>query len=259
VASILAHHRDAVAQEVKTTDKMGMTMLHYAAWSSKSAPEHLSPYFQPREPYSFMCRDKSGRSLVHLACQRGNAPLLRYLLDLPIDIGFGTRDVMGRSALHYAVRSRKRAESIIDLLVACGVDPRSTDVDGRSALHYAAGWNNVPALGKLVELCGPLALSDHDKDGMMPHMVACRSESLEATAFLAPETTNTAASGRAVDSLRQSVVLHCGRGLRNDKWSYIYTRQTFQLIFLAIFVTGFAWCAYCRPHIRNWNLKYVEI
>jgi len=259
VASILVHHRDAVAQEVKTTDKVGMTMLHYAAWSSKSAPEHLSPYFQPHEPYSFMCRDKSGRSLVHLACQRGNVPLLRYLLGLPIDVGFGTRDVKGQSALHHAMRSRKRVESIIDLLVARGVDPRSADADGRSALHCAAGWNNVPALERLVELCGPLALSDRDKDGMMPHGIACRSESLGAVAFLAPGTTNTAASGRAVDTLPQSAVLHCERGLRNDKWSYTYTRQPFHLICLAVFAMGVAWCAYYRLHVRNWNLRYVGI
>lgn len=180
--TILTRHREAVKEEAETRDASGMTILQYASWSSKSEPQHLNPYLQGCQAYTCIARDDTGRTLLHLAAQRGNCALLRYLLSLPTNAGLGARDASGQSVLHYAVYS-KRTETI-DLLLANGADSRVVDLKGRNLLHCAAKRNNVAAVRRLLEICGDRDIKACDVDKMTPGALAYRHKSFDAATLL---------------------------------------------------------------------------
>lgn len=180
--AILTRHHEAVKEEAETRDASGMTILQYASWSSKSEPQHLNPYLQGCQAYTCIVRDDTGRTLLHLAAQRGNRALLRYLLSLPANAGLGARDASGQSVLHYAVYS-KRTETI-DLLLAKGADPHVVDLKGRTLLHCAAKRNNVAAVRRLLEIFGDRDIKACDIDNMTPGALAYRHKSFDAASLL---------------------------------------------------------------------------
>jgi ankyrin repeat protein len=179
---ILTNHREAIDDEIMTPDTAGMTILQYAAWSSKSEPHHLVPYLQFDEIYSFLARDYAGRSLLHFAAQRGNIAILKYFLSLPLDVGLKSRDMSGQSVLHYAVHS-KRTEAI-DILVSNGADINAVDTKGRTVLHCAAARNNLAAIERVVALCGRSILHLRDQDGRTTAELAYRYKAFEAAECL---------------------------------------------------------------------------
>jgi ankyrin repeat protein len=182
VGMILANHREAIDDEIMAPDTAGMTILQYAAWSSKSEPQHLVPYLQFGEIYPFLARDYAGRPLLHFAAQRGNIAILKYLLSLPHDVGLKIRDTSGQSVLHYAVHS-KRIEAI-DFLVSNGADINAVDTKGRTVLHCAAARNKVAAIERVVALSGRNSLYLRDEDGRTPAELAYRYKAFEAVECL---------------------------------------------------------------------------
>jgi len=182
VGTILTRHHETVGEELLMRDASGMTILQYAAWSSQAQPQHLEPYIRNGDTSPFLGRDYAGRSLLHLAAQRGNISLLRYLLDVPTDLGLEIRDAMGQSVLHYAVHSRRT--EVIDMLLARGVGTGLVDSSGRTLLHAAARRNNLAAVKRVLEHCDVSILNSRDKDGMNPAELACRYKSLETASYL---------------------------------------------------------------------------
>jgi ankyrin repeat protein len=182
VGMILTNHREAIDDEIMTPDTAGMTILQYAAWSSKSEPQHLVPYLQFGEIYPILARDYAGRSLLHFAAMRGNMAILKYFLSLPHDVGLKIRDISGQSVLHYAVHS-KRTEAI-DFLVSNGADIDAVDTKGRTVLHCAAAKNNLAAIKRVVSLGGRGSLYLRDQDGRTPADLAYRYKAFEAAECL---------------------------------------------------------------------------
>lgn len=184
IGRLLQCHRDTVTEEISKRDCTGMTILQYAAWSSKSQPQHLEPYVHSTEGMAMLlARDNSGRSLLQFATQRGNVSLVRYLLSLPTDIGLETRDASGQSTLHYAVQS-KRSE-VIDLLLARSRNLPVVDGNGRTWLHAAATKNSLIAAKRVVRILGESSLNVKDERGMTPFDLARQCRALETAAYLA--------------------------------------------------------------------------
>lgn len=156
--------------EATTCDRYGMTLLHYIAWSSKSGPEHF--HSMKRQISHFAEADHEGQTALQFACQRGNVAILRFLLQLNIDIGIRRCDKMGRTAFHYAVQS-KRTE-VIDLIFFRDADIRAVDLRDRTVLHYAAMCNNLAAVKRVLELGGREDLLSVDIDGLTPAALANR-------------------------------------------------------------------------------------
>lgn len=182
VAAILTGHREAVSEEMAVRDAFGMTILQYAAWSSKSESRHLECYVQGGHAYACIARDGAGRTLLHFAAQRGNLALLSYLLDLPVNPGVEALDADGQTALHYAVHS-KRTEAI-DLLLMHGASPNAVDFKGRTLLHCAARRNNLVAARKVLELCGQRSVRARDRYGMTPAELAYQHKAYDVVALL---------------------------------------------------------------------------
>lgn len=111
--------------------------------------------------------DVEGRSLLHLAAQRGNVPVIEYLLDLNQGCNTKLRDRRGRTVLHYGVEN-KRAPQTLAILVSHGSDLWDRDCDGRSVLHHAAKFGNIPAIETLLALGMAYELCVADHTGMTP-------------------------------------------------------------------------------------------
>lgn len=195
IAMIISRHTEAI-DEALSRDNYGMTPLHYAAWSSKSGPEHLLQYAGADgedNKYPFAARDHNGRSILHFAAQRGNTAILKYLLRIGIDMGSGNRDGAGQTALHHAARSRKT--EAIDIIMSCGGDIHAVDSRGRTALHHAAMANNVASLTKLLELGGKEALLRADENGRTPAVLAKDRRAQSVMEFIRALCPNEAERG----------------------------------------------------------------
>jgi ankyrin repeat protein len=99
----------------------GMPLLHYMAWSSKTSLKIFWRYHKHGDVGLEMV-DVEGTSLLHLAAQRGNVPVIEYLLDLDQDNNTKLRDRRVRTVLHYKVEN-KRAPQTLAVLVSHGSDP----------------------------------------------------------------------------------------------------------------------------------------
>ena len=153
--------------DTTTQDYQGMTIMHYISRSSRSSPDDIAWCLDNTLPP----KDGLGRSILHLAAQRGNTILLRYLLSLPEAPKLATPDYMGQTLLHYAAESR-RVETI-DLLLSAGYgDIYVKDHKGRTPMHHAASRGNVDAVQKLIELGGEDLLKVPDEDRCTPFQVA---------------------------------------------------------------------------------------
>lgn len=98
--------------------------------------------------------DVTGKSMVHLAAQRGNIALLEHMLT---ELGprsaaiVNTPDHNRRTALHYATQST-RAGTVIKLLHDHGADFHVLDVNGHSVLQYASEHKRIEAVRVALEL-----------------------------------------------------------------------------------------------------------
>ncbi|XP_038710567.1 protein VAPYRIN-like isoform X2 [Tripterygium wilfordii] len=86
-----------------------------------------------RQPWSLDCRDKEGRTALHLAASKGNIRCAQVLLESGADKD--ARSINGRTALHRAAANGDR--SMVELLIEMGGDPTIEDDKGLSALDVA--------------------------------------------------------------------------------------------------------------------------
>lgn len=116
-------------------DCYGMTIMHYLAWSGYTSLETFKRCFQ-KCPMPATAVGKGGKTMLHFAAERGNIPIVEYLLKNYANEIIHIRDNTGGTAIHSAVRS-KRAARIIDTLVAYGADLWSENARQETALHCA--------------------------------------------------------------------------------------------------------------------------
>jgi ankyrin repeat protein len=173
VELILKYHSDCI--DIETEDDQGMTFFHYMAWSSRSSVEIARLYVENAAGAALLlARDRAGRIPLHLAAQRGNIPLVAYMLEIMVSkkIDLMQRDLMGRTAMHYALESKRTG--IITLLAEKGVSIHTADVLRRTPLHHAATKRHVGSLKVLLELGATDDLHAVDEKGRTPLDLARR-------------------------------------------------------------------------------------
>jgi ankyrin repeat protein len=181
VGAILQCHGDSIDGEAR--DGQGMTLLHFVAWSSKSEPRICRQYVERRsDSTGVWSRDNEGRSILHLAAQRGNAAMVKYILELLDEPNINCRDQHGRTALSYAAET-KRTE-VIEMLRAYGGTIRDIDYRGRTILHHAARRGNLAAVKKLVAHGGADDVWSTDKNGATPIQLAYQLGATPVIEFL---------------------------------------------------------------------------
>lgn len=168
--------------DLSTRDHRGMSLLHYLAWSSKTSKETFRRYHE-RSSLDLRTIDAEGRSMLHLAAQRGNVPVVEYLICAAKDFDMNQRDSRGRTVLHYAVEN-KRACDTLTALISHGADIWARDCHKQSALHHAAKLGNMPAVRALLALGMVDELHAVDCFGMTPWKLAAYHKTQEVLTFL---------------------------------------------------------------------------
>ncbi|KAL8917145.1 MAG: hypothetical protein Q9208_008114 [Pyrenodesmia sp. 3 TL-2023] len=203
VQQILRCHSDYL--DLSASDHDGMTLLHYLAWSSKTSSDDFHKYRQ-QSHLSLLDVNAEGQSVLHLAAQRGNLAIMRYIIQA--DGVFRTladlQDVRGRTALYSAVESKRGAEAVA-VLLSHGADIRARDHHGRSALHHAARQGRLTVVEGLVKALSPNMLDDlHIVDiaGKTPEMVATSCNAQHVAVFLQKEMAKSVKHGEAPTGTR---------------------------------------------------------
>lgn len=94
--------------EFSTIDCWGMSVLHYMAWSSKTPAELFESYYDEKQA-NMIGVDSKGRSLLHLAAQRGNRAIVGFLLSHSQKTGHYIGSQI-QAALDYAKGSKREQE-----------------------------------------------------------------------------------------------------------------------------------------------------
>ncbi|KAH7854376.1 hypothetical protein Vadar_013090 [Vaccinium darrowii] len=111
----------------------GWTDLHVAAAFDRTE-EILSLVRASEERRPLDCRDKEGRTPLHLAASKGNERCARVLAGAGADVNAASKD--GRTALYRAAANGDR--QMVELLIELGADPTISSMDrGRSAIDVA--------------------------------------------------------------------------------------------------------------------------
>lgn len=163
-------------------DHRGMNVLHYMAWSSKTSKETLKKFHELGN-FDLKQVDAEDRSLLHFAAQRGNVPVMEYILCATKHYNMNHADCRGRTALHYGTEN-KRASEILTLLISHGANVWPKDHEERSALHYAARLGNLPAVKTLLQYGMIEELRMTDCFGMTPLMISSYHKAHAVVMFL---------------------------------------------------------------------------
>lgn len=165
-----------------------MNLLHYLAWSSKTSEEFFRKYYE-HSTLSLRTVDAEGRSMLHFAAQRGNVPVIEYLIRAAKDFNINHSDNRGRTVLHYGVEN-KRACDTITTLISHGADIWARDCHERSALHHAAKKGNLPAVKRLLTFGMVDELRAADCFGMTPLQIAAHHKAHAVLTFLSEKESH---------------------------------------------------------------------
>jgi hypothetical protein len=120
------HKRDMV----NTVDCYGMTLLHAVADAGHD--EKIAPLVGYNVPIDGLFQ---GRTALHIATERGNASVVRKLIDVNADVTIKTPE--GHTALHIALLKTPLDDGLVSILLELDIF-HITDKSGRTALHLAA-------------------------------------------------------------------------------------------------------------------------
>lgn len=125
------------------TDNQGNTDLHLALLEgdTKKALRLME------EGANIRAINKAGKSLLHIASEKGNTTFLRALFELGEKALLEIRDKNGRTALHLA--SFNGQTSAMEILLKEGADVQAKDKWGNSPAHETVVKGQIPALGLL--------------------------------------------------------------------------------------------------------------
>ncbi|KEF58403.1 uncharacterized protein A1O9_06329 [Exophiala aquamarina CBS 119918] len=184
IESILRFHPEYI--DIEAEDEHGLTFFHYMAWSSRSSTKIARLYVEHGAGGALLsARDRAGRIPLHLVAQRGNIPLVAYMLEIMVSkkIELMQADLMGRTAMHYALESKR--SGVITLLAEKGVSIHTADSLGRTPLHHAVMQRHVGSLEGLLKLGAIHDLHAVYEKGRTPlHLAQRRKDASEVVRHL---------------------------------------------------------------------------
>lgn len=189
MSQILRYHMEEIDPWIQ--DHRGMTVMHYVSWSKLSQPHDISRHLQTSHvPFGdrsknaapLDLKDAQGRSLLHLAVQRGNLALTEYILSQSNVSTLMMPDFWGRTLLHYATESSR--VHVLKFLLENKFDMYAKDLKGRTILHHAAMTGNVNAVQHLLALGAGAQLDIKDKDNRTPLELAVQMRAKSVVDYL---------------------------------------------------------------------------
>ena len=139
-----------------------MTIAHYTTWTKQSTAADIKPFLGAQDAF-LSTKDVYGRTVLHLAAQRGNIALVVSLLQLTDWSVKQVQDNAGRTPLHYATESTR--VRVIDMLRDSGMRLDDVDIYGRTALHHSAAEGTLAAVKHLISMADERQLAREDSKG----------------------------------------------------------------------------------------------
>ena len=231
ISQLAQHCSDSMNDTTITPDAKGMTLAHYFSWTSTSSP---TDFQFPNLTKHLITRDAAGKTPLHFASQRGNIPVMKFLLSQYQNPATMQPDNEGNTALHEAVQS-SRAPAALALLLSHGFSIEQRNKEGHSVVQYAVLWGTVAAMETLF---GCLAWRDDDAKGMIA--LARKTENEEVEAWLLERGYGGDETGRGLGEA----------GLRRDvgpiefarvgRWRRIGKNMLIFIVTMTIVYTGVA-------------------
>lgn len=166
---------------VNEVDKIGWTLLHYAAWKGNSEAVR----FLIQKNAQIDAKDRLlGNTPFIVAISEGHLDVVKLLADLTADLNARGKD--DRAPLHYAVL--KRDLMILDFLVSRGADPNVSDKKGWTPLHYAANRGQLKIVEHLLDK--KVNINAGDRFGWKPIHHAASNGYLEVVRFLVDKSAD---------------------------------------------------------------------
>ena len=157
-------------------DNMGVTPLYYAVWSgSVELVEYLIT-----SHYNVLDTDSIGRTILHIACQKGNLTFVKHLVENYPSL-LSICDNAGVTPLQCTGWSG--SVELTEYLITSHTDLLETDSCGRNILHSACQEGKVTLVKHLIKHY-PVLLNMRDTDGMTALHRSGWSESIELIEYL---------------------------------------------------------------------------
>lgn len=156
-------------------DTESWTDLHWA-----SADNHLEEIKTIIEKFSEMisCKDKNGRTALHLAAFFGNLKVVELLISAGAAIN--STDENGSNSLHFAAENGHF--EMIKYLFSKGADLNARNREGSNPLHYAVSNKNMEMIEWLIDK--GINSNDSDDLGFTPLHLTIHEENLAACKLL---------------------------------------------------------------------------
>ena len=110
----------------------------------------------------FKSRDDKGHTPVHWICLGGHTTLLRYILELKVDVDEPSDNDLKQHPIHWACVNGH--VGIVDILLTAGVNIDVTDAKGCTPLIVASQYGKVILAGYLMGKGARQQLTDKDGD-----------------------------------------------------------------------------------------------
>lgn len=178
-SKLIRSHWDCIDPDLQ--DFRGMTIAHYTTWTKQSTLADIKPFLVAQDVF-LSAKDVYGRTVLHLAAQRGNIALVGSLLQLTDWSVKQVQDNAGRTPLHYATESTR--VRVIDMLKDSGIRADDVDVYGRTALHHSAAEGTLAAVKHLTCTADERQLARKDGEGKSILRLACEHKNLEVVEYL---------------------------------------------------------------------------
>lgn len=158
-----------------------MTIAHYATWTKQSTAADIKPFLGAQDAF-LSTTDVYGRTVLHLAAQRGNIALVGSLLQMTDWSVKQVQDNAGRTPLHYATESTRIC--VIDMLRNSGMRADDVDIYGRTALHHSAAEGTLAAVKHLMSIANEQQVARKDSKGKSILRLAYEHKNLEVVEYL---------------------------------------------------------------------------
>ena len=231
---LLQHHEDVL--DLSDTDDRGMSLLHYLAWSSRTPIETFRKYYE-RSSITLRTLDNKGRSVLHLAAERGNIEIVQYLCSTG-GAYVGLRDHSGRTALHSGAAT-KRASQVIQALLATGITFQTVDRKRAFEIQEAADQHDTPALRALLDLDTASLSASHQLSSVPVESVADgtkQAQEICGDLKYYPCSMSHSNRTRSIESLKVLLMQNCSL-----YWNVRYSIAILLLVIFCFFTLLIIW------------------
>ena len=146
VPSLFTHSFESVLQQhfmyINGVDRMGMTPLHWAAWTRHHIGVELLLHWKA----NVNARDSDGMTPLHHACLSGDVKTVELLLDHGAHVN--AEDDTGSTPLFYVSDS---SVDFVPLLVQRGANVKHQTHDGANVLHLVAFLDKVSLINEFIK------------------------------------------------------------------------------------------------------------